>query len=63
MSRHQGEKVVDNVQGTVYKAEIAFWEPDAALRPFPESLAVGTGLFFFIESESEPTLIIRDNPL
>jgi hypothetical protein len=57
------EKVVDNVQGTMYKAEISFWEPDAAQRPFPESLAFVTGQFFFITSESEPTLIIRGNPL
>ncbi|KFZ23651.1 hypothetical protein V502_01867 [Pseudogymnoascus sp. VKM F-4520 (FW-2644)] len=57
------EKVVDNVQGTVYKTEISFWEPDAAQRPFPESLAFVTGQFFFVTSEVEQTLIIRANPL
>ena len=58
-----GEKVVDNVQGTVYRVEVTFWEPDAALRPFPESLAFVTGQFFFIISALEPVLIIRANPL
>jgi hypothetical protein len=57
------KKVVDNIQGTVYKAEIIFWEPDAMQCPFPESLAFVTGQFFFIISEAEQTLIIRGNPL
>jgi hypothetical protein len=57
------QKVVDNVQGTAYKTEITFWEPDAAQRPFPESLAFVTGQFFFITLEAEQTLIIRGNPL
>ena len=45
-----GEKVAEHMQETVYKVEITFWEPDA-------------GEFFFITSELETMLIIRENPL
>ena len=62
-----GEKVVDNVQETSYNTEVTFWEPDATLRPFPNSLAFVTRQFFFIkrelQQEHEQVLIIRANPL
>lgn len=62
-----GEKVVDNVQETLYNTEVTFWEPDATLRPFSDSLAFVTRQFFFIkrglQQEHEQVLIIRANPL
>ena len=60
-----GEKVVDNVQETLYNTEVTFWEPDASLRPFPDSLAFATGQFFFIRraDEQEQVLIIRANTI
>jgi hypothetical protein len=57
------EKVVDNVQEATYKTEVTFWEPHAALRPIPDSLAFVTGQFFFVGTALEVTLIIRANPI
>ena len=66
-----GEKVVDNVQETLYNTEVTFWESDATLRPFPDLLAFVTGQFFFIrrgveqeqEQEQEQVIIIQANPI
>lgn len=64
-----GEKVVDNVRETLYNMEVTFWEPDATLHPFADSLAFVTGQFFFIrraaeqDQEQEQVIIIRANPI
>ena len=64
-----GEKVMDNIQETLYNTEVTFWEPDATMRPFADSLAFATGQFFFIRraveqgQEQEQVIIIRANPI
>ena len=57
------EKVVDNVQDATYKTEVTFWEPRAALRPVPDSLAFVTGQFFWVVTGLEVILSIRANPI